>query len=143
MILGAMDDTHFPWVHEGILGNQDHPEPPDHEVWREGSQLVLRYEAEQPAGLFSGGAGDGPVKLLYIGMPNVIRLVKNSPGGCHVIWLTTCPLGWNRTRSFWIVPRNDDMAPGSGATFTKTAPHVRIQDRAVIESQRPWLLPPV
>lgn len=147
MIMGTLDDTHFPWVHEGILGDQDHPEPPDHEVWREDNQLVLRYAAEQPAGIFNGGgaAEDGPVQLLYtdyVGMPNVIRLVKDSPGGRYVIWLATCPLDWNRTRNFWIFARNYDLAPESDATFTEMAAHVRMQDKPIIESQRPWLLPP-
>lgn len=34
------------------------------------------------------------------------------------------------------------MAPEREATFTETAPHVRMQDKPIIESQRPWLLPP-
>lgn len=146
MIMGTLDDTHFPWVHEGILGSQDHPEPPEHEVWREGSQLVLSYETEQPPGLMTGGgAGAAPVKLRYtdyVGMPNVIRLVKDSPGGRYVIWLATCPVDWNRTRNFWIFARDYDTAPERDATYTEMAAHVRQQDKPIIESQRPWLLPP-
>ncbi|MBR9766351.1 MAG: Rieske 2Fe-2S domain-containing protein [Rhodobacteraceae bacterium] len=145
MIMGTLDDTHFPWVHEGILGSQDHPEPPDHAVWREDSQLVTGYETEQPAGLMTGGGTGGTVRLRYtnyVGMPNVIRLVKDSPGGRYVIWLATCPLDWNRTRNFWVFARDYDTAPERDTTYTEMAAHVRQQDKPIIESQRPWLLPP-
>ncbi|WP_010141778.1 aromatic-ring-hydroxylating dioxygenase subunit alpha [Oceanicola sp. S124] len=145
MIMGTLDDTHFPWVHEGIFGSQDHPEPPEHAVWREDNQLVLSYETEQPAGLMTGGGTEGAVRLRYtnyVGMPNVIRLVKDSPGGRYVIWLATCPLDWNRTRNFWIFARDYDTDPDRDVTYTEMAAHVRQQDKPVIESQRPWLLPP-
>lgn len=36
MIMGTLDDTHFPWVHEGILGDRADPAPPHHRVARAG-----------------------------------------------------------------------------------------------------------
>src|SRR5262249_19094309 len=34
-----VDFAHFAWVHDGILGSREHPEVPDHEVWRDGHRL--------------------------------------------------------------------------------------------------------
>lgn len=39
VIMAALDDTHLPWVHPGILGDRDHPEPPDHSNWWEEDYL--------------------------------------------------------------------------------------------------------
>ncbi|ARP63391.1 aromatic-ring-hydroxylating dioxygenase subunit alpha [Mesorhizobium sp. WSM1497] len=151
MIMGTLDDTHFPWVHEGILGTRDDPSPPEHKVWREGQYLVLQYEAEQPPNIATtdmsadGAAAQEKVKLVYtdyVGMPNVIRLVKDSVAGRYVVWLATCPNAYNRTTNFWAFSRNYDMQPDRDHAYEEFSAHVRSQDRPILESQRPWLIPP-
>ncbi|MCU0902658.1 MAG: aromatic ring-hydroxylating dioxygenase subunit alpha [Tabrizicola sp.] len=151
MIMGTLDDTHFPWVHEGILGNRDAPAPPDHTVWRDGRYLMLQYDTDQPPSLVStdmsagGGLSKGSVKIRYtdhVGMPNVIRLVKDSDAGRYVVWLATCPNSYNRTTNFWAFSRNYDLSPASDAAYESLSAHVRSQDKPIVESQRPWLLPP-
>lgn len=148
MIMGTLDDTHFPWVHQGILGDRDHPEPPDHRVWREGHELMVRYETTQPASLVTAADGGGPqadVRVVYtdhVGMPNVIRLVKDMASGRYVVWLATCPEDFRTTRNFWIFARNYDCDPARDAAFEAMSAHVRLQDKPIIESQRPWLIPP-
>ena len=151
MIMGTLDDTHLPWVHDGILGHSDQPAPPDHRVWREGNELIVRYEASQPAGVMTAdmsrpdiAAGD-TINLVYtdhVGMPNVIRLVKETPHGRYVIWLATCPVDYDRTRNFWQFARDYDLEPARDEIYQAMSAHVRSQDKPVIESQRPWLLPP-
>lgn len=151
MIMGTLDDTHFPWVHQGILGNRDEPAAPDHQVWREGQYLVLQYDVEQPPNLATTDmSADGVDKIEkialrytdYVGMPNVIRLVKDSDAGRYVVWLATCPSAYNRTTNFWSFSRNYDMNPERDSIYEEFSAHVRSQDKPVIESQRPWLLPP-
>ena len=151
MIMGTLDDTHFPWVHEGILGDRDHPEPPDHKVWRQGHELVVRYEVEQPPNMITTDMSRpdteraGPVKIVYtdcVGMPNVIRLVKDSDAGRYVIWLASSPLDYDACANFWIFARNFDLDPGRDAAYEAMSAHVRLQDKPIIESQRPWLIPP-
>ncbi|PWR25400.1 aromatic-ring-hydroxylating dioxygenase subunit alpha [Zavarzinia aquatilis] len=151
MIMGTLDDTHFPWVHEGILGSRDRPEPPSHRAWRERNELIVQYEVEQPAGLMtadmsqSGSNRETQVRLTYtdhVGMPNVIRLVKDMPAGRYVVWLATCPVDYNITSNFWVSARNYDLDPAQDDVYRNMSAHVREQDRSVIESQRPWLLPP-
>ncbi|EIM26999.1 aromatic ring-hydroxylating oxygenase subunit alpha [Microvirga lotononidis] len=151
MIMGTLDDTHFPWVHEGILGDRNKPEPPNHKVWRQDNELVVQYEVEQPPGLMTTDMSRpdaqraGPVRILYtdhVGMPNVIRLVKDTDAGRYVIWLATSPVDYNTTINFWIFARNYDLNPASDAAYEAMSAHVRLQDKPIIESQRPWLIPP-
>jgi vanillate O-demethylase monooxygenase subunit len=149
MIMGTLDDTHFPWVHEGILGDRDRPEPPDHRVAREGFELVTRYEMEQPANRMTADVSRGgivaPPKVRYavhVHMPTAIRIAKETPDGRYVVWLACCPADWDETRNFWIFARNYDLSPESDRAFLEMSAHVREQDRPVIESQRPWLTPP-
>lgn len=151
MIMGTLDDTHFPWVHQGILGNRDEPAAPDHKVWREGQYLVLQYDVEQPPNLATTDMSAADVDKIerialrytdYVGMPNVIRLVKDSDAGRYVVWLATCPNAYNCTTNFWAFSRNYDMNPERDSIYEEFSAHVRSQDKPVIESQRPWLLPP-
>lgn len=149
MIMGTLDDTHFPWVHEGILGHPDHPEPPNHRAWRAGNELMVQYEIQQPASLVTADANsDGAsakvnvVYTDYVGMPNVIRLVKEMESGRYAIWLAACPTDFKTTRNFWIFARNYDLDPARDAEYLAMSAHVRLQDKPIIESQRPWLIPP-
>ena len=151
MIMGTLDNTHFPWVHEGILGSRDKPEPPEHKVWRSGNELVVRYAVEQPPNIVTtdmsrqGSNGKDPVKIVYtdyVGIPNVIRLVKDSSAGRYVIWLASSPADYDSCRNFWIFARNYDLDPARDADYESISLHVRMQDKPIIESQRPWLIPP-
>ena len=151
MIMGTLDDTHFPWVHEGILGERDQPAPPDHKVWRDDRYLVMQYEIEQPPNYSTTDVSQrsqddsGWVKnnyTDYVGMPNVIRLVKDNDNGRYVIWLATCPNRFNKTTNFWAFSRNFNLDPDQDKAYEDIATLVRAQDKPIIESQRPWIIPP-
>lgn len=152
IIMGALDDTHFPWVHPGLLGERSNVAPPDHKVRREGRYLVAQYTIVQPrnvstADLSSGGNGTDDDKEVitytnYVGMPNTIRLVKDSRSGRYVIWLAASPNRYNRTTTFWRVARNYDRDPARDPQYEEFEDRVRAQDKPIVESQRPWLLPP-
>lgn len=145
LIMGTLDDTHFPWVHEGILGERDHPEPPEHTVRREGSILHVDYELSQPPSLSSGATQGEWVTSIYrnqVHMPNVIKLEKITPSGRYFIWQATCPVDHSHTLNFWIFARDYDQDPQRDEIYLEFSRHVREQDRVIIESQRPWLLPP-
>lgn len=145
MIMGTLDDTHFPWVHEGILGERDKPEPPDHTVARDGAVLKVFYEMVQPPSLSSGGTTGSDVTIRYdneVHMPNVIKLAKDTPSGRYIVWLATCPVDYKTCRNFWTFARDYDLDPAQDEAYREFSTHVRQQDKPIIESQRPWLLPP-
>ena len=153
MIMATLDDTHFPWVHEGILGNRDQVEAPDHTVTRETSELVVRYRIDQPPSRATGGellGAHNSEQLVSVGieyentvhMPNFITLRKTTPAGKYIICLATCPIDYRHTKNFWTFAREYDKDPANDKLYEEFSAHVRSQDKPIVESQRPWLLPP-
>jgi vanillate O-demethylase monooxygenase subunit len=146
-----VDFAHFAWVHDGVLGDREHPEVPDHDVWREGPELRFGYgdyvepvDIDKNEGL-SGGTGETVVtQLAYrLTMPGTVLLEQALPGGTYVLFFTVCPVGPDRVRNFTFMARNyqlDDPAEGDRkmAEFNEL---VIGQDRPIVGSQRPQELP--
>ncbi len=149
-IMGALDDTHFPWVHEHTLGDRSQVAAPDHKVWREGRYLMSQYSILQPRNVTISQTDGKAEPVLdtvtytnFVGVPNVIRLLKDSSDGKrYAIWLATYPIRYNLTQTFWRVARNYDLDPAHDQVYEDFEDIVRAQDKPVVESQRPWLLPP-
>ena len=147
IVMAALDDTHFPWVHPGILGDPAHPDPPDHSAWVEGDHVVATYSIEQPANISLGSAADatGLETVTYTNhvFPTTIRLHKNAPGGVFILFQTMQPIAHNRSRIFLQVARNFDLDHQHDEGYLAFEDVIQSQDRPVVESQRPWLLPPL
>jgi vanillate O-demethylase monooxygenase subunit len=148
--MGALDDTHFPWVHERVLGDRSQVAAPEHQVWRDGRYLMSRYSILQPRNVTIAQtegealpALDNVTYTNFVGVPNVIRLLKDSADGKrYAIWLATYPIRYNLTQTFWRVARNYDLDPAHDSVYEEFEDIVRGQDKPIVESQRPWLLPP-
>jgi vanillate O-demethylase monooxygenase subunit len=145
--MGALDDTHFPWVHPGLLGDPEHPEPPDHEAHREGRYLVSSYSTLQPANeTISGQQVSGELETVRYAnycTPTTIRLLKDGPVGRYAIYQAMCPVAADRTLIFLQMARDFDMDPSRDQAYLEFEDVIQSQDRPVVESQRPWLLPPL
>ena len=80
-----VDFSHFPFVHENILGTRDKAEVEDHEVWREGQMLRFdRYVVEPNDERMKGilGISDDIVTVLnryYLTLPGTIYLLPDLP----------------------------------------------------------------
>lgn len=149
VVMGALDDTHFPWVHEHVLGDRSVVDAPEHKVWRDGRYLMSQYSILQPRNVTIADEHHPEAELdtvtytNYVGVPNVIRLIKDSGDGrLYAIWLATYPIRYNHTQTFWRVARNYDLDPAHDQTYEEFEDMVRAQDKPIVESQRPWLLPP-
>jgi vanillate O-demethylase monooxygenase subunit len=142
VIMAGLDDTHFPWVHPGLLGDRRHPEPPDHHVERRDGVLVSTYMTEQPAPHAGAGAVE-VVKYTNHVTPGTIRLVKQSTDGTYVIRHATCPHAYDSTTVFLQTARDFDSDRARDSTYLDFEDVIQAQDRPVVESQRPWLLPPL
>ena len=159
-----VDFAHFPWVHEGILGTRDHPEVPDHEVERAGPTLVFgrrtrestsrRLPREAAAGApdedlaaLRFGTAEQPADVIdvaydyVLSMPLTIHLERRFlEDRRYVLFMTASPAGPKLTRSFWFQARNyalhlDDRI------YQDLEGVVLNQDRPIVESQRPEMLP--
>lgn len=150
VIMAALDDTHGPWVHEGLVGSRDNPEPPEHKVWRAGSSLLVDIQVLQPNNAtISDNTKERDVQTVHIrttvGIPNTIHfhITTKDSERATLIWQAVCPMRYNKTLTFWGSARNYDFdQPIWNDDFEKLQDTLREQDRLIVEGQRPWLLPP-
>lgn len=147
IVMAALDDTHFPWVHPGILGDPSYPEPPDHKVYREGEYLVSTYDMLQPANdtVSMNGEAGAMEKVTYTNYvtPTSIRLVKESAAGVYVVWQVASPIAHDKSLIFSRQARSFDRNPERDPEYERLQDTILEQDRPIVESQRPWLLPPL
>jgi vanillate O-demethylase monooxygenase subunit len=142
-----VDFAHFAWVHDGILGDHNHPEVPEHEVWRQGSELRLRIAMEEPSTntkneVIAGEAATLVTHKSYrMYMPNAIWLQHRIAGdNCFVLFMATCPITPKRTRTFTFNARNYDFQVDDQKYIDYQ--HLIVgQDQPITESQRPEELP--
>jgi vanillate O-demethylase monooxygenase subunit len=144
-----VDFAHFAWVHDGLLGDHNRPEVPDHEVWREGAELRMKIEVTQPP---SGGqtkglgpeGGDVRASSQYrIFIPYSIWLhqtLNNNPDYNFVLFMAASPLGQKRTRAFTFIARSHDLG-GNDQKYVDFQELIVSQDKPIAESQRPEELP--
>lgn len=151
VIMAALDDTHGAWVHDGLVGDRRHPEPPEHHVSRDGWDLVVQIRMWQPnnATIAEENAQELREVALTttVGIPNTIhftiRALDSEDKRVTLIWQAVCPAQYNRTLIFWGSSRNFDLdQPAWNPEFEHLQDTLREQDRRVVESQKPWLLPP-
>lgn len=152
VLMAALDDTHGPWVHGGLVGDRAYPEPPEHIVRREGVQLVVDIRMLQPPNATIRKQSNGQAPALQevilrttVAMPNLIHFMIQASGSVRrtQIWQAVCPVAYNQTITFWGSARNYDFdKPAFDPAFEALQDTLREQDRRIVESQRPWLLPP-
>jgi vanillate O-demethylase monooxygenase subunit len=153
-----VDFAHFAWVHDGVLGDREHPEVPDHEVVREAywlrfgeEDLYRPHESPDDGGTARskerGGLpyASGTVladKGYRLYLPFTVQLDQRLPGDHHyVLYFSASPVGPKTTRCFTLMIRNYDLDPRSDHKFIDFNELVIGQDRPIVESQRPEELP--
>jgi phenylpropionate dioxygenase-like ring-hydroxylating dioxygenase large terminal subunit len=75
--------------------------------------------------------------------PTGIRLVKESAAGTYVIWQVACPVSHDRSLIFSRQTRSFDRGEARDPEYERLQDTILEQDRPIVESQRPWLLPPL
>jgi phenylpropionate dioxygenase-like ring-hydroxylating dioxygenase large terminal subunit len=138
MIENLADFSHFPWVHAGILGGPEQAQSPVIELQEVSGGF--QYEIDTPVNRLRA---QSPSKQRYtVILPFMVIIQRSQPGGDerHTnIYLCT-PVANNETRFFRLAGRNyRDTKPDEQLN----AQHRKIfeQDKAIVESQRPWELP--
>jgi len=141
------DQTHLPWVHEGILGTRDKPEVPARRAVRRGNELVVEYTQEEPrptvVQAHSTSSSDSTIYdyVFRVFMPlhthgsKVSRLGERS-----VFLLCICPLSAKESLVFDVVGRNYALEQVD-ERYGDRAAYLLNQDRQMVETQRPEELP--
>lgn len=137
-----MDFSHFPYVHEGLLGTEDKAEVAPYKVTKTPDGLRYTFEQEEPSELYGKG-GKQVVEYEYIiHMPFTIHLkkVERDSRNTTIITMATSPLTEKTSELYvWILRNHSLDAPDSDfGDFTNT---IMEQDRVVVESQRPEGIP--
>jgi phenylpropionate dioxygenase-like ring-hydroxylating dioxygenase large terminal subunit len=137
-----MDFSHFPYVHNGLLGTEDTAEIAPYTVEKLDNGLHYWLEQEEPSDLYGAG-GTQKVRYEYtLVVPFTIHLKKVEIGSGRETIITqfTLPRTMNTTELFVLIVRNHshDEPDNKFGDFTNI---IMEQDRPVVESQRPEELP--
>jgi phenylpropionate dioxygenase-like ring-hydroxylating dioxygenase large terminal subunit len=135
-----LDVAHFPYVHEGLLGDSEHPQVEDYEVetgpegviarnvriWQpdpdgsgQGAAVVYTYCAFRPMTAYFSKTSDGPRFAAFFVITPVSELAS---------------IGW-----LWLALNYRFEVPDE--EFRAFEDRIMAQDIPIVESQRPELLP--
>lgn len=141
LIENYLDAAHFPFVHEGVLGDQQHPEIGDYtaRITPNGveSDPIRVYQPDP----YGGSAGE--VTYTYHAFrPLTAHFTKHMPGATNGMVLAVTPHDALDSTAWFIVAttaRSDSTALAD--EYTPRIAAIFEEDRAIVESQRPELLP--
>lgn len=147
MVMSALDDYHFPWLHEGILGTRDKPMPPERTITITGNELKSEFTQYQPSNVTNSvndkDEGSHVNYQMIVDMPNIIRLVKeNEDQGRYVVQFFPQPITFDQTAIFWRVSRNYDISPEGEQKIIELERFIQSQDKEHVGSLKPWLMDP-
>jgi phenylpropionate dioxygenase-like ring-hydroxylating dioxygenase large terminal subunit len=135
-----LDVAHFPYVHENTLGVPARAEIADYEVVvNEEGVLASGVRVWQPDP-YGTGQGDWVSYTYRAYRPLTAYLIKQSPGPCFSILLTITPHDPARSTVWmWMAMNYGHDIPAADLVAWEDG--IFAQDRPILESQRPELLP--
>ena len=142
------DFSHFAWVHDGILGDRNHPEIGQFATTRYGGEIrvdvgpFLEYTNNPKNAMMSGDADTYEAWKRYrIFVPNAVALSSTAgPDATFVLFMACAPVARKRTRSFTFVARNYD-SDKADTEYKAMQEMIVAQDKPIVEGQRPEELP--
>ena len=125
-----MDFSHFPFVHEGLLGSRERTIVAPHDIIPTDYGFSYSFQQAEPNTLHS----------LY--RPFTIHLKKITPdGNTTMISMAAAPTDEDHTDMWVWILRNYDMDPSEDQRFTDFSNTIMGQDQVIVESQRPERIP--
>ncbi len=140
-----LDMAHFPYVHRDILGAEPHTEVRHYttEIRRDVDEVwATNCAFFQPKAAMSASGGIMAEYMYRVAAPFSVVLYKtspNAPGRWDVICLFVQPLAPDRCRAHPLLLVLDETA--STASLIAFQQLIFLQDRIILENQRPRLLP--
>jgi len=145
IIENFLDMAHFPFVHTDILGVEEKPEvlPYDVEIRRDVDEIwATKCQFYQPVAAKAATQGQLTHYIYRVGNPFVVVLYKTcaiAPDRYDVIGLFVQPLAPAHCLVHSFVLLIDDQS--SGTDLLHFQQEIFMQDRLILENQRPALLP--
>ncbi|MEL6297333.1 MAG: aromatic ring-hydroxylating dioxygenase subunit alpha [Pseudomonadota bacterium] len=151
MVQSALDDYHFPWLHEGILGNRNQPMPPTRNITTSDHRVISKFTTEQPANVTNAQEQNSPDNALekstvdyemVVDLPNIIRLIKRNEGGTYVVCFFPTPIAFNETGIFWQVVRSYGLGSEEEKRIVELETLIQNQDKDHVGRQKMWTMRP-
>ena len=133
-----VDQAHFAWLHEGILGDRAHPETATFEIERAGEELRYRY-MDMPNPMHPV-----PHERVYrLHRPFTIhqRKVRTGEHDVEASFNASAPVSVGTSTAYLLVARNFPLDAVEEARRYELDLLIQAQDRPVVEAQRPDELP--
>jgi phenylpropionate dioxygenase-like ring-hydroxylating dioxygenase large terminal subunit len=142
----GLDFAHAPFVHAGAFGNPDLPEVPSLTIenYPGGASATVNLAATPPKGLWKllVKGERAPIKTRTgFFLPNLTFLEVYLPFGQLTIWTAHVPIDLYTTVSKWINFRNFFTGKWADGDTHKRTINIFEQDKPIVESQRPQLIP--
>lgn len=142
----SLDFAHAPFVHGGAFGNPDAPEIGNLKIDRfdRGAIATVLLDANPPKGLWKLlSKKERPPIETRTGffLPNLTFLEVNLPFGILTIWTAHVPIDPHTTVSKWINFRSFFTGKWADRDAYKRTIKIFEQDKPIVESQSPQLIP--
>jgi phenylpropionate dioxygenase-like ring-hydroxylating dioxygenase large terminal subunit len=141
LIENYLDAAHFPFVHEGVLGDRQFPEIGDYEM-----RITVNGVESDPIAVYQPdpfAGSSGRVTYTYHAYrPLTAHFTKHMPAATNGMMLAITPHD-ELDCTAWFVVATNGRKDGAllKAEYTPRIASIFEQDRAIVESQRPELLP--
>jgi phenylpropionate dioxygenase-like ring-hydroxylating dioxygenase large terminal subunit len=141
-----LDFAHAPFVHAGSFGNPNAPEIDELaiETYSLGASATVHLAANPPKGLWRllVRGERAPIKTRTgFFLPNLTFLEVHLPFGQLTIWTAHVPVDLDRTVSKWINFRSFFTGKWADRDAYDRTIKIFEQDRPIVESQRPQIIP--
>ncbi len=142
----GLDFAHAPFVHAGAFGNPDAPEIADLKIdnFAAGASATVLLKATPPKGLWKllvkGERAPIKTRTGFI-LPNLTFLEVSLPFGKLTIWTAHVPIDLYTTVSKWINFRSFFTGKWADRDAYKRTIKIFEQDKPIVESQHPQIMP--
>ena len=142
IIENFLDVSHLMFVHEGMLGDEDHAEIVDYDVNFIDNRFItskIPVYQPNPDGRSKGGYADYVYEILN---PTTARFTKTTEGSDEALTIlaTVNQEDNEQTKVFMLLTRNYDLEQ-SDDSFIEFQDTIFYQDLVIVESQKTELLP--
>jgi phenylpropionate dioxygenase-like ring-hydroxylating dioxygenase large terminal subunit len=142
------DIAHTPWVHGAAFGNRDRPEVEEYEPvitpWMAEATVRLNPPARNVRGLWKWIYRKEPKDIVTSTswfLPNLNKIHVRLPMGDMIIYDTNVPIDENTTLTKFVAFRSFFTGNWADRDAQRRTLRIFQQDQAVVEGQRPELLP--
>jgi phenylpropionate dioxygenase-like ring-hydroxylating dioxygenase large terminal subunit len=136
------DMSHLPWVHPQ-MSTPDEAEQAPFDVWQTATGLGYTIEHQDRPGPRLPFTSGRVLDEFVATMPFTahLRQVLGAGGETTIVSISLAPIGPARSRVYMWSTRNHHLEPDGDAPLRDFALLVMGQDQAIVESQRPELIP--